>query len=96
MRQKHKKIPDNFSVHYVYNTMRHKLFYELIAFGKRNLRKRAGIINFVVKIYTWNLFYLTPNLLQIILHKTYISEIFFALNFFLFILKKFRIVWINI
>ena len=56
------------------------------------LQKRAGIINFVVKIYTSNLFYLTSNLLQVILHKTYIYEIFFVFNFFFIILKIIRIV----
>ena len=58
--------------------MASRLFYELIAFRKRNPQKRAGIINFVIKFYTSNLFYLMPNLLQVILHKTYIYEIFFV------------------
>ena len=63
LRQKLVKIRDTFLVQYILNTMAYKVFFELIAFGKMNLRKRAGITYFVVKIYTSNLFYLTRNLL---------------------------------
>ena len=52
-----------------------QLFNELIAFGKMNFQKRESIINFVFKFNIWNLLYLTSNLLQVFLRKTYIDEI---------------------